>query len=129
LTWLNDNDKLYGNGETSFDIKTVDDLNKTIENTVEYYKDYGNNFLNNFNSDNDFYEYICVNKKLNGWSEKTALKRIILCYMVDKNNLNKIHKYNIECCTSVPSGTDFYISRYYKGIKVLNEYYGVKIIE
>jgi hypothetical protein len=117
---------LYESGKTSFDIKTMEDLNKTMIKVVEYYITEGNNFFSQFNKDNDFYKYTCIDKKLESWSEKPALKRIMLCYLVDKVKIDEIHRYNIECCTSASSGTDFYIKKYEEGIKTLNEYYGEK---
>ena len=127
LIWFNDN-RLYENGDETFDIHTMEELNNVIEKTVKYYKNEGNNYFNQFNKDIDFYKYTCIDKRQDAWAENVSLKRIILCYLVDKTNITEIHKYNIECCKSVPSGTDYYLNKYYNGIKIINEYYGEEIV-
>jgi hypothetical protein len=129
MIWFNYDDDLYGKGHTSFDIKTMDDLKDIMDKTVKCYKNEGEDFFNQFNSDSDFYKYTCVDKKDESWSENPALKRIMLCYIIDKSYINEIHKYNIKCCTSVPSGTDYYIKKYNDGIKILNKYYGEELFE
>jgi hypothetical protein len=121
MIWFHDTDKIYGSGHTSFVIKTMENLNDAIEKMLNYYRTDGNIYFNQFNND--------IDKKLDSWSEKPALKRLILCNIVDKNNITKIHNYNMNCCTSVPSKTDFYIKRYNSGIKILNTYFGEKVIE
>jgi hypothetical protein len=124
IIWLND-DKLYGNGNTSFDIKTLAELNETTDNVVNYYKNIGYNFFNQFNNDFDFYKYICVDNKLPVYNAVHGLKRIILCYIVEKNNINKIHKDNME----IGDKKYFSIADYYDGIKILNKYYNEEIIK
>ena len=128
LIWFYDK-KLYEKRGEPFNIQTMEELNNVMEKTVKYYKNEGNNFFNQFNKDIDFYKYTCIDKRQDAWAENVSLKRIILCYLVDKNNIIEIHKYNMECCKSVPSGTDYYLNKYYNGIKIINEYYGEEIVK
>jgi hypothetical protein len=124
IIWLNDK-KLYGNERTSFDIKTISELNETMDNVINYYRDIGCNFFNQFNNDFDFYKYICVENKLPIYNVVHGLKRILLCSIVKKDNINEIHKNNIEL------GDKKYFSaeEYYTGIKKLNKYYNEEIIK
>lgn len=115
------------NESTQYHIYSPSELHMVVSKVSEYLIEQDKSFFNQIVTDNDFYQFLCVERHIESHSEIFALKRILFCYLVDKSAIPQIHRYNLSCCQSAPSQTDFYIKRYEKGLQIIEQFYGDSI--
>lgn len=120
-------DGFSGLGDTSantqYHIQSVKNLGRVLAQVSLYMQERIEAFFNRFVSDSDFLRCLYQDKKIESYNEIFALKRIMLSCLLDKTLINDVHRYNLSCCQSAPSGTDFYVKLYKKGLLVLQKYY------
>ena len=109
---------------TQYHALTKTDLNAIVEQVVLFMKTRGLLFFDKITDDEQFFRYLCIEKNIESYSAVFALKRIMFCCLFDRSYLSEVHKYNLECCESAPSGTNFYTKQYLMGLEILENYYG-----
>lgn len=63
---------------------------------------------------NDFLNYLCDKKLFFSWSEKFALKRIMLAVLTAPNRVAEMHNFNLSLWKE--GGKEFYSKPYWRGI-------------